>query len=119
MCEWGKGQLARFVIERDGGSFRVVRRDNFLTKGAREFRPVGIAVSPDGMSLYIADWNFGGWSNRAAKAGRLIKATYKGKSHATPKPAWYVPAAMGKPFQATNVELIDGLRHPAQSVRLV
>jgi putative membrane-bound dehydrogenase-like protein len=119
MCEWGKGQLARFVVERNGGTFKIVRRENLLTKGSKDFRPVGIAVSPDGMSLYIADWNFGGWSNRAVKAGRLIKATYTGKSQAAPKPAWYVPAAMGQPYKATTAELIEGLSHPAQSVRLV
>ncbi len=119
MCEWGKGQIARFIVERAGGSFKIVRRDNLLTKGSKDFRPVGIAVSADGMSLYIADWNFGGWSNRSVKAGRLIKATYQGKSQAAPKPAWYLPAAMGQPFKATTAELIDGLSHPAQSVRLV
>jgi putative membrane-bound dehydrogenase-like protein len=119
MCEWGKGQIARFIVERDGGSFKINKRDAFLTKGTKEFRPVGIAVSPDGMSLYIADWNFGGWSNKTVKAGRLVKATYQGKSEAAPKPSWFVPAALGKPFEATLDSLMEGLKHPAQSVRLV
>ncbi|MBX9680640.1 MAG: HEAT repeat domain-containing protein [Gemmataceae bacterium] len=119
MCEWGKGQIARFIVEREGASYKIVRRDAFLTKGDKEFRPVGIAVSADGMSIYIADWNFGGWSNRSAKAGRLIKATYAGKSQAKPKPEWYVPAAQGQAFKATIEELLQGVRHPAQSVRLV
>jgi putative membrane-bound dehydrogenase-like protein len=119
MCEWGKGQLARFVVKREGGSYKIVRRDAFLTKGTREFRPVGIAVSPDGMSLYLADWNYGGWSNRTVKAGRLIKATYTGPSQAAPKPAWWLPAALGKPCPAATAELVEALRHPAQSVRLV
>jgi putative membrane-bound dehydrogenase-like protein len=119
MCEWGKGQIDRFVVERSGGSFKIAKRDQMIKKGSKEFRPVGIAVSADGMSLYIADWNYSGWSNRTVKAGRLIKATYTGKSQAAPKPAWYLPAAMGKPFKATTEDLINGLSHPAQSVRLV
>jgi putative membrane-bound dehydrogenase-like protein len=119
MCEWGKGQLARFIVERDGASYKIKSRDAFLQKGTKEFRPVGVAVSADGMSIYIADWNYGGWSNRSAKTGRLIKATYLGKSEATPKPAWFVPAATGKDFGATTQDLVDGLKHPAQSVRLV
>jgi putative membrane-bound dehydrogenase-like protein len=119
MCEWGKRELARFKVKRDGGSFKIESREAFLAKDTKEFRPVGIAVSADGMSFYIADWNFGGWSNKTVKAGRLIKATYTGKSEAAPKPEWYVPAAMGKPFKATTADLIQGLRHPAQSVRLV
>lgn len=119
MCEWGKGQLARFVVERQGGSYKIKSRDAFLQKSKEEFRPVGVAVSADGMSIYVADWNFGGWANRGAKAGRLIKATYQGKSQAAPKPDWFLPAAMGKPFQATLDDLVQGLRHPAQSVRFV
>jgi putative membrane-bound dehydrogenase-like protein len=119
MCEWGKGQIDRFVLERSGGSFKIAKRDQMIKRGSKEFRPVGIAVSADGMSLYIADWNYGGWSNRTVKAGRLVKATYQGKSQAAPKPAWYVPAAMGKPFTATTAELVEGLKHPAQSVRFV
>src|SRR5207237_504303 len=42
-----------------------------------------------------------------------------GKSQAAAKPAWYLPAAMGKKFEATDEELIQGLSHPAQSVRFV
>jgi putative membrane-bound dehydrogenase-like protein len=119
MCEWGKGQIDRFVVERSGGSYKIAKRDVMIKKGSKEFRPVGIAVSADGMSLYIADWNYGGWSNKTQKAGRLVKATYQGKSQAAPKPAWYLPAAMGQPFTATDAELIEGLKHPAQSVRFV
>ncbi len=127
LCEWGRRQLLRLRISRDGATYKVDERvqhdgDDFLVSekasGKREFRPVGIAVSPDGMSFYIADWNFGGW--RAPEtAGRLLKVTYTGKSHATPKPAWFVPAATGKKFDATDEELIEGLKHPAQSVRMV
>ena len=119
MCEWGKGQIDRFVVERAGGSYKIAKRDQMIKKGSKEFRPVGIAVSADGMSLYIADWNYSGWSNKNVKAGRLVKATYTGKSQAAPKPAWYVPASMGKPFTATTAELVEGLKHPAQSVRFV
>jgi putative membrane-bound dehydrogenase-like protein len=119
MCEWGKGEIDRFVIKRDGGSFKIERPDAFLKRGSKDFRPVGIAVSADGMSLYIADWNYGGWSNRTVKAGRLVKATYLGKSQAAPKPDWYVPLATGKTFQASTASLMEGLHHPAQSVRLV
>jgi putative membrane-bound dehydrogenase-like protein len=119
MCEWGKKELVRFRVQRDGGSFKVESREAFLAKDTQEFRPVGIAISADGMSFYLADWNFGGWSNKTAKVGRLLKATYTGKSEAAPKPEWYVPAAMGKSFKATTAELIQAMRHPAQSVRLV
>ena len=118
LCEWARKQLLRLDVARDGGSYKILAREDVLTAGAKEFRPVGIAISPDGMSLYVTDWNFGGWKQNVP-AGRLLKLTYSGKSEAAPKPDWYLPAAMGRPFEASLANLIDGLKHPAQSVRLV
>lgn len=118
LCEWGRKQLLRLTAARDGGTFRIAAREDFLTAGAAEFRPVGIAVSPDGLSLYVTDWNFGGWKQNVS-AGRLLKVTYTGgPSGAAAKPAWYIPAATGKPFEAATDELVKGLMHPAQCVRL-
>jgi putative membrane-bound dehydrogenase-like protein len=121
--DWTRKQLLRLKISRDGATYKVDERvqtdgKDFLTQGSTDFRPVGIAVSPDGLSFYIADWNFGGWRQKKI-AGRLLKVTYTGKSLAAPKPAWFVPAASGKPFKATEAELVAALKHPAESVRLV
>lgn len=116
-CEWTRSQLLRLRVEREGGTFTIASRENFST-GPSDFRPLGIAVSPDGMSLYVTDWNFGGWL-RPERRGRLLKYTYTGASRAAPKPGWFVDAASGRPFKATTSELCDALSHPAQSVRLV
>lgn len=118
LCEWGRRQLLRLKISREGGTYKIDSRENFLTAGSEEFRPSGIAVSADGLSFYIADWNFGGWK-RPDVAGRLLKVTYTGPSRAIPRPAWWIPAASGQTFQATTDELIEGLKHPAHAVRLV
>ncbi|MDB6030377.1 MAG: putative rane-bound dehydrogenase [Verrucomicrobiales bacterium] len=119
MSEWGKGELARFVVARDGGSYRIVKREAFLKKRGKEFRPLGIDVTPDGMGFYVADWNYGGWMAKGQDAGRFLKITYTGKSQAVPKPKWFEPAAMGKAFNASINELAEGLKHPSQRVRLV
>ena len=118
LCEWGRSQLLRLPVSRDGGSFKIDKRQDILTKGTKEFRPVGICVTPDGLGFIIADWNYGGWKAKV-EAGRLLRFTYTGKSEAAPKPAWFVPAAQGQPFMASIADLIAGLKHPAQSVRLV
>src|SRR6185436_18700572 len=118
MCEWGKGSLDRFIVERDGATYKIVKREQFL-KGKEEFRPVGIDVTPDGLGFYVTDWNYNGWMNKGRAAGRLLKVTYTGESQATPKPKWYVPAATAKKFEATTEQLIDGLKHTSQRVRLV
>jgi len=118
-CEWGKGELDRFVVEREGGSFKIAKREAFLTKGnGGELRPLGVTTLPDGSGLLVADWNFGGWKNKQ-ETGRLIKVTYTGKMEPAARPAWLVPAAMGKKFTATTAELVAALSHPAQYVRLV
>ncbi len=117
--EWGKQALERFIVERIGATYRVVKRDDkFLKGGTQSFRPLGVCVSNDGMSFYICDWNYNGWNNKT-DAGRLLKLTYTGKSLAQPKPTWFIPAAMGQTFDATTADLIAALKHPAQSVRLV
>lgn len=119
-CEWGKGKVQRFVVQREGGTFRVAQMQDFLVKGqSADLRPLGICVTAEGDGFWVTDWGYGGWMNNKPDVGRLLKVTWTGKNHATPKPAWYVPAAMGQEFDATTTQLIDGLKHPAQSVRLV
>jgi hypothetical protein len=71
------------------------------------------------MALCVTDPCYGGWKQNVT-VDRLLKVTYTdGKSEAVPKPGWYVPAATAGPFEATTAELVEGLKHPAQSVRLV
>jgi putative membrane-bound dehydrogenase-like protein len=46
-------QASRLVP--DGSTFRTVDTDTLVTTGDRSFRPVDMAVGPDG-AIYIADW---------------------------------------------------------------
>ena len=119
MSEWGKSQVERFVIERKGATYKVNKREVILKGGPGQLRPVGIQVLPDGSGILVADWNFSGWRNANTDAGRLLKLTYKGELKKVARPTWYVPAASGKEFTATTAELMTGLAHPAQTVRLV
>jgi putative membrane-bound dehydrogenase-like protein len=124
LCDWGRQQVLRLKVQRDGASYTVVSRVqeqnlDFLTLGdAADFRPIGITVTPDGKGFYVADWGEATWKHTNL-IGRLYKVTYTGKTQETPKPVWYVPAATGQKFQASTGELLAGLSHPAESVRLV
>jgi putative heme-binding domain-containing protein len=115
LCDWGRGELVRLGLERRGAGFGVASEEKLL---AGHVRPTGIAVAPDGLSFYVGDWQFPGWRS-AARAGRLLKLTYRGASAAVPRPPWYLPAAMGRAFRASTAELVRGLSHPARSVRMV
>jgi putative heme-binding domain-containing protein len=118
LCDW-EGEIFRLKISRAGSTYKIDEKTVFMTKGeSDDFKPVGICVSPDGKSLYVTDWGHSYWK-RDQKMGRLIKVTYTGKTQETPKPAWFLPAATGEHFEATTSELVRGLMHPAESVRLV
>jgi len=120
LSDWARKEVLRLEIARVGATWKIVSTEKFLTAGGGEFRPLGQAVSPDGMSIYICDWNYGGWTAKGKQTGRLIKATYTGAaSLAAAKPAWYVPAAMAQPFEASTADLVKGLSHPSREVRLV
>jgi putative heme-binding domain-containing protein len=119
LADFGKRSVARVRLQREGGSFRHVERVDFLSNGGEkdDFRPVGICATPDGLGFYVSCWNHKD-SKADVAAGRLFKATWTGKSAAPAKPAWYVPAAMGRPFEAATAELIAALDHPSREVRL-
>lgn len=117
LSDFGKRQIMRVRVEREGGTYRAVSKEDLFPNPPGDFRPVGITPGPDGKSIYICDWQ-----HRDEKAqvsvGRLLKLTWTGTDHGTPKPAWFVPAATGKTFEATTGELINGLSHPSRDVRL-
>jgi putative heme-binding domain-containing protein len=115
LCDWGRGELVRLTLGRKGAGYTAVSEERLLAGNAR---PTCIAIAPDGLSLYLGDWQFPGWRTDV-KAGRLLKLTYRGASAASAKPPWFVPAAMGRAFQASTAELVRGLSHPARSVRMV
>jgi putative membrane-bound dehydrogenase-like protein len=120
VSDWGRKEVLRLEIVRTGATWKIASTEKFLTGGGGEFRPLGLAFSPDGMSLYICDWNYGGWTAKGKQVGRLIKATYTGAaSLAAAKPAWYVPAATAQPFEASTGDLVKGLSHPSREVRVV
>jgi putative heme-binding domain-containing protein len=129
-CDWAGCWVMRFKFKRVGSTYEITRMpannaprleaSNFITRGGFDiaFRPVGICVTPDGMGFYVTDWGLSGWKNGQV-LGRLFKVTYTGKSLAAPKPKWYIPAAMGKKFNASTGELVAALSHPSRSVRMV
>jgi putative membrane-bound dehydrogenase-like protein len=50
---WGDHRIERFDLEPRGASFRATAEP--IVAGGENFRPVGIALAPDG-SLYVSDW---------------------------------------------------------------
>ena len=53
VTSWGDHRIEQYRLEPHGASFRATMKP--VVVGGDDFRPVGIAVAPDG-SLYISDW---------------------------------------------------------------
>ena len=101
LADFGKRQVMRVIVAREGATYRLVSKQDFFADPPEDFRPVGIALGADALSIYICDWNHRDVKENVA-VGRLWKLSYTGKSHAAPKPA----------------NLVEALSHPARSVRL-
>ena len=108
-CEWGKGKIQRFTVTKKGASFESNMEDFMTSDGSGELRPLDVDFSPDGKTMYVADWNYGGWCNPKI-CGRLFRITYTGADAPTEPPR----AANGDPLESQ----IRSLGHPARSERM-
>ncbi len=115
--DFGKRQILRVQVERQGATYRVVRHQEMFVNPPEEFRPVGIAWSEDERSLWICDWAHRD-TKEAVRAGRLWRATCDAAKPVA-RPSWFLPAALGRPVQASTDALIQGLSHPSRSVRMM
>jgi putative membrane-bound dehydrogenase-like protein len=117
--DFGKRQVLRVAVERDGATYRVVKSQEMFPNPPEDFRPVGLAWSADGLGLFICDWAHRD-TKENVKVGRLWKLSFTGASAsgAPPKPAWFQAASMGRPFTARNDELIKALENPSRVVRM-
>jgi len=85
-AEWGKGKVHAFRFAPDGSTFKVAEAIDFAVKQEDlDFRPIDLAVSHDGRTMYVADWGMGGWGKKEEKVGRVFAITYKGDIKTRPR----------------------------------
>ena len=85
-AEWGKGKVHAFKFAPDGSTFKVAEAIDFaVPQDGLDFRPIDLAVSFDGRTLYVADWGMGSWGKKDEKVGRVFAITYKGEVKARPR----------------------------------
>ena len=108
-AEWGKGKVQAFRFAPKGASFEVAEQLDFLVPArGDDFHPIDLALSEDGTTLYVADWNMGGWG-KAEKVGRVFAVTWVGPD-AKPAPRGTDADPIAAQFKA--------LEHPAYSERM-
>ena len=85
-AEWAKRQVRAFSFAPRGSTFEVADVIEFVEpKGVGDFRPLDLALSYDGRTMYIADWGLGGWGNKTEKLGRVYAVTYTGAVATRPR----------------------------------
>ena len=108
-------RVCRFVLSEDGSGFASREQLELIKSTHVAFRPVDIAMGPDG-ALYIADWynpiiqhgevDFRD-ERRDRRHGRIWRVTYKGRPLVEP------PRLVGVPTS----QLLDALRAPEDWTR--
>jgi putative membrane-bound dehydrogenase-like protein len=108
-AEWGKGKVHAFRFEPVGASFKIAEDIDFATgNGVGNFHPIDLAVSDDDRTLFVADWNMGGWENKTEKVGRI----------------WAISPTSPAPGQPRGTDadpvpgLIASLDHPSYQERI-
>jgi putative membrane-bound dehydrogenase-like protein len=117
LADFGKRQILRVKVQRDGATYRAVSREDVFSKVPADFYPVGIGWGAEGKSMYICDWQHRDTKENVV-AGRLWKMSYKGPSQGAAKPDWYLAAATGQSPAVPTDQLVSGLSHSSHSVRL-
>ena len=109
-AEWGKRKVQAFQFAPSGASFKVASVIDFVTPSEVEtFRPLDLALSNDGKTMYVADWSMGGWANKTEKLGRVYAVTSTGTRKSPPRPR-------GKDSDPTPAQ-ITRLSHPSYHER--
>ena len=105
----GQGQVQAFRFAPEGATFKVAEMIDFVEPGDVEnFRPLDLALSHDGRTLYVADWSMGGWGNKTEKLGRVYAVTYTGGVKTRPR---------GKDSDPIEAQ-IEQLDHPSFNERM-
>lgn len=80
-AEWAQRVVRGFAFRPEGASFGVQEVEDFIAPDeVSDFRPLDLALSHDGKTMYVADWGYGSWNNKKEKLGRVYAVTFEGES---------------------------------------
>ncbi len=103
---WGDHRIDKFVLKPRGISFESIPQP--IIKGDDNFRPVGLAVAPDG-SMYVTDWVSKEYKLHGK--GRVWRVSAKDEPKRSATPALTINA------ETTPKELLNRLDSPVLNVR--
>ena len=101
----GPNEVRAFAVATDGAGYTAERIPLITTQTDRMFRPVDVAVAPDG-SLFVADWydaGVGGHNMSDQTQGRIIRIAPPGTRYTVPKLDLSSPAGAARALRSPNV----------------
>ena len=107
-CESGVNVVRAYPVKDHGAGYEAHSIDMMKSLRDRSFRPVDVAVAPDG-SIFISDWYdpiIGGLAQRDISRGRLYRIAPKGSGYEWPKIGY-----------SSAKESVNALKNPNYCVR--
>ena len=101
----GPNEVRAFAISADGAGYSAERLPLVTTRTDKMFRPVDVAVAPDG-SLFVADWydaGVGGHNMSDQTQGRIIRIAPPGARYTIPKLDLSSPAGAASALRSPNL----------------
>jgi putative membrane-bound dehydrogenase-like protein len=101
----GPNEVRAFAVATDGAGYTAERIPLITTQTDRMFRPVDVAVAPDG-SLFVADWydaGVGGHNMSDQTQGRIIRIAPPGTRYTVPKLDLSSPAGAAQALRSPNL----------------
>ncbi len=109
-AEWGQRVVRGFRFVPDRSSFKIADKFDLVEPGSVDsFRPLDLALSHDGKTLYVADWSLGSWGNKNEELGRVYAVTYSAADQVKTRPR-------GKDSEPPSAQ-IHQLDHPSFNER--
>ena len=101
----GPNELRAFTLSADGAGYSAERLPIIESPTDKMFRPVDVAVAPDG-SLFVADWydaGVGGHNMSDQSQGRIIRIAPPGTRYTVPKLDLSSPAGAARALRSPNL----------------
>src|SRR5687768_14258992 len=101
----GPNELRAFTLSADGAGYSAERLPIIESPKDKMFRPVDVAVAPDG-SLIVADWydaGVGGHNMSDQSQGRIIRIAPPGTRYTVPKLELSSPAGAARALRSPNL----------------
>ena len=118
LADFAKRNVLRVRVERDGATYKAVVARGPVHRRRRRLPAGRDRVSPDGLSMYMCDWQHVD-TKETVEVGRLLKLTYAGASAAPPSRRGTSRRRRASRSMRRRSSSSEALSHPSRDVRMI